>query len=232
MKLELPLREVSLKFVYYGPGLSGKTTNLRALHERMSEASRGQLLTLDTADERTLFFDMFPLSFRVAESHFHVKIYTVPGQAIHASTRSMVVSGVDGLVFVADSRRAAIVSNAQSFEEMRAHLRAQDLDPRELPLVIQFNKRDLNNIRPDEELERLARRGRDWVFPAVANRGEGVVETFLAAMRMTWRSLDERYQLEPRLGVTEEQLLQAVAEQLGVTEPVARLLASRFGVAA
>jgi len=232
MKLELSAREVALKFVYYGPGLSGKTSNLKALQASLEESSRGQLLTLDTADDRTLFFDMLPLSFKMGGFTFRIKIYTVPGQPIHLATRSMVVHGVDGLVFVADSRRRCIATNAASFEEMREHIAAQDLKLPDLPLVIQFNKRDLRDIRSDEELNALAHHGRELVYPAVASRGDGVIETFLAALRLTWRSLETRYQMRSRIGVSEAELLEGVAEKFGALEPVDVLLARRFGEAA
>ena len=209
MQLQFKPREVSLKLVYYGPGLSGKTTNLSQLHDRI-QINRGHLLTLDTADDRTLFFDMLPLCIGNGDQQsrtgfvVRLKLYTVPGQSIHAATRRLVLNGTDGVAFIADSRSSFIEANAQSFGELKDNLEAHALNLQELPLVIQFNKRDLPEIRSDADLDALAARSTEPVYPAVASRGEGVVETFLALLQRTWRcsnaskSAKSRSSKEPR----------------------------------
>lgn len=222
-------RELALKLVYYGPGLSGKTTNLRELHQRSDSSSRGNLVTLDTADDRTLFFDMLPMRIDSGRCSIRLKVYTVPGQPIHETTRRMVLAAADGVAFIADSRRSRTVANAKSFSELEANLKCNNIKLEQMPVVIQFNKRDLDSLRPDAELHDLARAGREPVYPAVAMRGEGVVETFLALLRHTWRSLEERYQLQARLNVGEEQLLQEAARQIKVREPLAVVLGRCYG---
>src|SRR5271165_2745572 len=168
-------REIALKLVYYGPALSGKTTNLRALHQLTTEGSRGRLMTLETKDDRTLFFDMLPLTLRAESAAsgmtLRIKIFTVPGQVLHASTRRLVLQGADGVVFIADSQISETEHNAASFLDLRQNLKELGLSLKQLPIVIQFNKRDLEKIRSDDELAALARRGHEPVFKAAAVSG-------------------------------------------------------------
>jgi len=233
VQLQFKPREVSLKLVYYGPGLSGKTTNLSQLHDRI-QINRGHLLTLDTADDRTLFFDMLPLCIGNGDQQsrtgfvVRLKLYTVPGQSIHAATRRLVLNGTDGVAFIADSRSSFIEANAQSFGELKDNLEAHALNLQELPLVIQFNKRDLPEIRSDADLDALAARSTEPVYPAVASRGEGVVETFLALLQRTWRVLEQRHGLFERIQISEEQVLKGAAEQLDCSN-LEDTLARRFG---
>jgi mutual gliding-motility protein MglA len=229
-------REIALKLVYYGPALSGKTTNLRSLHQLTTEGARGRLMTLETKDDRTLFFDMLPLSLR-AEGHtpgttpmtLRIKIFTVPGQVLHHSTRKLVLQGADGVAFVADSQISETEHNAASFFDLRQNLKDLNLSLKELPLVIQFNKRDLDRVRSDEELSALARRGREPVFRASAVNGLGVLETFFGLMHMTWTKLDAAHQLGKLLGIESCDLLPMAARQLGIKTEVATLLASCVG---
>lgn len=231
MQLKFASRELALKLVYYGPGLSGKTTNLAMLHERLRDDQRSRLVTLETADDRTLFFDMLPLQLGGEHADFmmRIKVFTVPGQPIHASARRLVLAGADGVAFVADSRVSRIEQNAQSFTELRDNLRAHRMSIDELPVVIQFNKRDLPAIRSDDELHRMAARGREPVFPAIAARGEGVVETFVALFQETWRTLDARHGLGERMNVDGDEAVVELTRQLGIDGPVTRLLESRYG---
>jgi signal recognition particle receptor subunit beta len=134
-------RQLTLKLVYFGPPRSGKTTNLRALHDRVDASGRGRLMTLDTKDDRTLFFDLLPIFFRTTALSFRIKVYTVPGQPMHEATRRVVLAGADGVVFVADSSPAQIEANRESWEGL-ARSRA-DLDLAAVPMVVQYNKRDL-----------------------------------------------------------------------------------------
>ena len=203
MQINFGGREIALKLVYYGPALSGKTTNLRSLHQLTTDGARGRLMTLETKDDRTLFFDMLPLALRAegdrpgqtAGMTLRIKIFTVPGQVLHASTRKLVLQGADGVVFVADSQISETEHNAASFFDLRQNLKDLRLSVKEMPLVIQFNKRDLDKVRSDEELSALARRGREPVFRASAVNGQGVLETFFGLMHLTWSKLDGEHQL-------------------------------------
>lgn len=220
MNLNSAARELSLKLVYCGPPLSGKTSNVKGLHQALSAAHRGRLMSLDTADDRTLFFDMLPVALTVpskdrAPFSLRVRLFSVPGQVVHATTRKVVLQGADGVVFVADSRLEETQANAQSFAELRQHLTELGPAGRSLPIVMQFNKRDLAEIREDHELELLARESQEPVFRATAIRGEGVRETFLALLALVWERLDRRRQLSDHLGLDAPAAVNAVARALG-----------------
>jgi signal recognition particle receptor subunit beta len=231
-------REIALKLVYYGPALSGKTTNLRSLHQLTTEDSRGRLMTLETRDDRTLFFDMLPLTLRASPSAgegapagmtLRIKIFTVPGQVLHTSTRRLVLQGADGVAFIADSQISETEHNAASFLDLRRNLKELNLSVKDLPLVIQFNKRDLDRIRSDDELAALASRGREPVFKASAVNGDGVLETFFGLLDITWRKLDSEHQLAKLLGIPSADLLPLAGRQLGLETDVATLLSSCLG---
>ncbi|MDC3960185.1 GTP-binding protein [Polyangium jinanense] len=231
MQLDFASREISIKLVYYGPALSGKTTNLVALHGRAGADARGRLMTLETQDDRTLFFDLLPLTFRSKDGDvsLRIKLFTVPGQPIHAATRRLVLQGADGVALIADSRVSETQRNADAFLDLRQNLRDNGIEISKMPLVIQFNKRDLPDIRSDEELARLAARGKEPVFRAVATRGIGVVETFVCLLWLTWRSLDQSHQLARKLSIDGDDLVSTAAQQLGVTTPFRELIAARMG---
>jgi signal recognition particle receptor subunit beta len=229
-------REIALKLVYYGPALSGKTTNLRSLHQLTSEGSRGRLMTLETKDDRTLFFDMLPLTLKAEHERgglpgmtLRIKVFTVPGQVLHASTRRLVLQGADGVAFIADSQVSETEHNAASFLDLRQNLNELGLNPKQLPIAIQFNKRDLDKVRSDEEIDVLARRGREPVFKASALTGPGVLETFFGLLHLTWTKLDREHQLAKLLGVASGELLPMAARQLGVASDIATLLSSCVG---
>jgi signal recognition particle receptor subunit beta len=228
-------REIALKLVYYGPALSGKTTNLRSLHQLTSDASRGRLMTLETKDDRTLFFDMLPLAFRAEGTTagvgmtLRIKIFTVPGQVLHASTRRLVLQGADGIAFIADSQVSETEHNAASFLDLRRNLTDLSLSLKTLPVVIQFNKRDLPNVRSDEEIASLASRGREPVFKASAVNGTGVLETFFGLLHTTWCRLEDEHHLAHMLGVEPDALLPMAARQLGLTVDVKTLLSACVG---
>jgi small GTP-binding protein len=204
-------RELTIKLVYYGPGLSGKTTNLQALHQRLDEKARGRLLTVDTADDRTLFFDLMPVFF---ETHggvkVKVKLFTVPGQVIHEATRKVVLQGADGVVFVADSNRTATAENNKYWRNMLENLKENGFTKTEVPIVIQFNKLDLPGAKTPEEIEQMKRKGTEPVFGAVAIRGEGVLETLHGLLLLTYRKLDARLGLNTKLALTEREFLYQV----------------------
>src|SRR5512141_3359945 len=149
-------REIAVKVVYYGPALSGKTTNLQALFQKIDPRVRGRLMTLDTKDDRTLFFDMMPVFFKSTSGvKVKLKLYTVPGQVMHESTRRIVLQGTDAVAFVADGRRSEAGPTLAYWNNMLKNLEANGLDPRTLPIVIQMNKRDLPDARAEQELDDL-----------------------------------------------------------------------------
>ena len=233
MQINFGGREIALKLVYYGPALSGKTTNLKALHQLTTEGSRGRLMTLETKDDRTLFFDMLPLTLRSESASsgmtLRMKVFTVPGQVLHASTRRLVLQGADGVVFIADSQMSETEHNAASFLDLRQNLKELGLSLKQLPIVIQFNKRDLDKVRSDEEIDVLARRGREPVFKASAVSGHGVLETFFGLLHLTWTKLDREHQLAKMLGIQPADLLPMAARQLGIKADVPTLLSSCVG---
>lgn len=235
MQINFGGREIALKLVYYGPALSGKTTNLRVIHQLTSDGSRGRLMTLETKDDRTLFFDMLPLTLRAEQRgggsgmSLRIKVFTVPGQVLHASTRRLVLQGADGVAFIADSQISETEHNAASFLDLRQNLGELGLSLKQLPVVIQFNKRDLDKVRSDDELDLLARRGREPVFKAAAVSGKGVLETFFGLLYLTWTRLDRQHGLAKMLGMETGALLPMAARQLGINVDVSALLASCVG---
>jgi mutual gliding-motility protein MglA len=207
-------REIAIKLVYCGAALSGKTTNLRMLHARASTQSRGRLLSFDSQSDRTLFFDLLPLHLRAGDVTVKIRVYTVPGQVAHNATRKVVLQAVDGVAFIADSRRSEIAATNEAFTNLRENLRENGRDPDTVPLVLQWNKRDLPDVRSDDELARLDTRGRP-VFAACAVRDEGVLKTFIALVESTWEALDREHGLGARFSVTSAQLLEKVAAVFG-----------------
>jgi mutual gliding-motility protein MglA len=204
-------REIAVKVVYYGPALSGKTTNLQALFQKIDPKVRGRLMTLDTKDDRTLFFDMMPVFFRTeAGVKVKLKLYTVPGQVMHESTRRIVLQGTDAVVFVADSRRGEATSTLAYWNNMLKNLEANGLDYRTLPIVIQLNKRDLEDARGDGELGDLRAVIQPPIVPAVAIRGEGVLETLEALLQVCYRSLDRSLGLEAKWRISEREFLEKI----------------------
>lgn len=204
-----------MKLVYYGPALSGKTTNLRALHWLATSDTCGELMTLETQNDRTLFFDMLPITIG-SETGLKVrlKLFTVPGQVMHNATRRLVLQAADGVVFVADSQRSEDEANRESFANLKRNLTEIGVDPERIPIIIQFNKRDLDGIRTDEELEEIAARGQATIYKAVATRGYGVVPTLLGLVRETWNSLDKDHGLEQKFGINPVSLLTEVESKL------------------
>ncbi len=233
MQINFGGREVALKLVYYGPALSGKTTNLKSLHQLTSDDARGRLMTLETKDDRTLFFDMLPLTLRADGSSggmtLRIKVFTVPGQVLHASTRRLVLQGADGVAFIADSQVTETEHNAASFLDLRQNLKDLGVNLKQLPLVIQFNKRDLDRVRSDDEIGALASKGREPVFKASAVQGKGVLETFFGLLHVTWAKVDGDHNLAKMLGIESRALLPMAARQLGLQADVSTLLASCVG---
>jgi signal recognition particle receptor subunit beta len=188
-------REITCKIVYYGPGRGGKTTNLQDVHARIPEAKRGRMVSLATEMDRTLFFDFLPLDLGTI-SGFQVKfqLYTVPGQVYYDATRKLVLQGADGVVFVADSQARRQEENVESFRNLQSNLLEQGVDPRALPLCLQYNKRDLPDAMPVEEMERTLNYRGLRAFPAVATAGTGVFETLRGITELVLERIASRVQ--------------------------------------
>ena len=178
-------REINCKIVYYGPGLGGKTTNLKWIYGKSNPTSRGKLISLATETDRTLFFDFLPLdlgTIRGFKTRFH--LYTVPGQVFYDASRKLILKGVDGVVFVADSQAARMEANQESLKNLQSNLREQGYDLAKVPYVLQLNKRDTASAVPVEEMKKaLAIRG-EPIFEAIAQNGTGVFDTLKAIARM------------------------------------------------
>ncbi len=184
-------REINCKLVYYGPGLCGKTTNLKVIYEKTAETAKGKMISLATETERTLFFDFLPLALgeiRGFKTRFH--LYTVPGQVFYDASRKLILKGVDGVVFVADSKEERFEANLESLDNLKANLRDQGYDIERIPRVLQYNKRDLPNAVPVDELQReLNPDGKIPEFEASAASGKGVFETLKALAKLVLADL-------------------------------------------
>jgi signal recognition particle receptor subunit beta len=187
-------KELTAKVVYYGPGLCGKTTNLQWIHEKLPIKNKGKMLSLATETDRTLFFDFLPIELgSIRGMRTRIQLYTVPGQVFYNATRRMVLKGADCVVFVADSQEAMLDANVESMENLRQNLEANEIAADEIPTVIQYNKRDLPNALPLENLNaRLNPHGKPF-FEAVAVKGQGVEETLKGVTTLVFRSLANKY---------------------------------------
>jgi len=171
-------KEVTAKIVYYGPGLSGKTTNLQYIFSVTNPLTRGELVSIETDIERTLFFDLLPVNIGLIKGYqAKFQLYTVPGQIFYNSTRKLVLKGVDGIVFVSDSQKPMQNANIKSLENLQSNLEEQNQDLNKIPLVFQFNKRDLKNLTPIEQLNKILNPKKKSFFEATATNGNGVIET-------------------------------------------------------
>lgn len=180
-------REIILKIVYYGPGLCGKTTNIKFIHSATNPDARGKLISLETKAERTLFFDFLPLSLPAIRGfQTRVHLYTVPGQLFYSASRKLIMKGADGVVFVADSQRARFEANIISMEDLKENLESYGYDIESIPFVIQYNKRDLDDIVPVNELRAELNPWGVPDFEAAAGGpdGEGVFDTLRAVVRL------------------------------------------------
>ena len=177
-------REINCKIVYYGPGLCGKTTNLQHIYQKTNPDVKGKMISLATETERTLFFDFLPLALgeiRGFKTRFH--LYTVPGQVFYDASRKLILKGVDGVVFVADSQIERMEANIESLDNLKVNLKEQGYDLARIPYVVQFNKRDVPNAAPLVELRRLLNPGGAPEFEACAMTGQGVFETLKAVAK-------------------------------------------------
>ncbi len=183
-------REINCKIVYYGPGLGGKTTNIKFIYSKISPEARGRLVSLNTELDRTLFFDFLPVDVGTVKGfklRFH--LYTVPGQVYYNASRKLILKGVDGIIFVADSQLERFEDNIESMENLIENLREYNLKLDNIPFVIQYNKRDLPNIAPIEELDNTLNVLHVPAFEGVAPQGIGVFESLKAAARAVLRNL-------------------------------------------
>ena len=195
--------KLTLKVVFYGPALSGKTTNLMQLHSLLNPERKGELMVLETRDDRTLFFDMLPIGLRGASGlDLRLKLYTVPGQVQHDSTRKAVLSRADGVVFVADSQTSQQDNNAAAFGNLEENLEKVGLDIDTLPMVVQFNKRDIPGIVEEHELQRRWA-STPWapLMMASALQGKGVIESFRTLLDRLYTAVSDEFALEQRHGI-------------------------------
>lgn len=198
--------KLALKVVFYGPALSGKTTNLMQLHTLLNPERKGELMVLETRDDRTLFFDMLPIGLRGSSGlDLRLKLYTVPGQVQHDSTRKAVLSRADGVVFVADSQPSQQDNNAIAFGNLEENLEKVGLDIDTLPMVVQFNKRDIPGVVPEEELQ-ATWAGTPWspLVMASALRGDGVLETFRILLDRLYTIVDDEFHLDADHGISRQ----------------------------
>ena len=183
-------REINCKIVYYGPGLCGKTTNLQYIYEKTNPNAKGKLISLATETDRTLFFDFLPLELgtvRGFKTRFH--LYTVPGQVFYDASRKLILKGVDGVIFVADSQVERMDANVEAIENLDANLKAQGYDLMAIPYVLQLNKRDLPNVAPKEEMIAALNKKGEPHFEAVAATGQGVFETLKGVAKLVLQEL-------------------------------------------
>ena len=191
VQINFALKEVNCKIVFYGPGMSGKTTNLEIVHQKAPEENKGELTSISTDGDRTLFFDFMPLDLgNVAGMRTKFQLYTVPGQVYYNSTRKLVLQGSDGVIFVADSDPEKMAENIESYQNLIDNLEEYGKDIRELPHVIQYNKRDLPNALSVEELDEQLNKFGVPTFEAVAYTGEGVFPTLKTLAGMVLESID------------------------------------------
>lgn len=191
VQINFALKEVNCKIVFYGPGMSGKTTNLEIVHQKAPEENKGELTSISTDGDRTLFFDFMPLDLGdVAGMRTKFQLYTVPGQVYYNSTRKLVLQGVDGVIFVADSAPDKMAENLESYDNLIENLKEYGKDVRELPHVIQYNKRDLPNALSVEHLDQEMNQFGVPTFEAVAKTGEGVFPTLKVLAGMVLESID------------------------------------------
>src|SRR5687768_5595261 len=190
-------KEITAKIVYYGPGLCGKTTNLQFVYESLPSTSKSKMLSLATKTDRTLFFDFLPLDLgKIRGMRTKLQLYTVPGQVYYNSTRQLVLKGADGIVFVADSQDSALDANVESMQNLEDNLKRQGIRIREIPIVIQYNKRDLPNALPVASLNKDINKLSAPHFESVATTGIGVEQTLKGITQLVLNHLVKKYGLE------------------------------------
>ena len=228
-------KEITLKIVYYGPGLSGKTTNLQYLHSILNPETKGRLLSLSTEADRTLFFDFLPVELgKIREFSIRFQLYTVPGQVRYNATRKIVLKGADAVVYVADSQQDMREQNIESFQNMRENLLSNNLNPDEIPVILQYNKRDLKNIASVEELDADLNPYNYPTLEACAINGVGVEDSFKLITKLLLKYIAKKHQIEVRPAKEEEESSEkpaAIAETVGEVSMAAPDFAPAVGSA-
>lgn len=225
-------KEITLKIVYYGPGLSGKTTNLQYLHSILNPETKGKLLSLSTESDRTLFFDFLPIELgKIRDFSIRFQLYTVPGQVRYNATRKVVLKGADAVVFVADSQHAMREQNIESLSNMRENLLSNNINPEEIPIILQYNKRDLKNLSPIDELNNDLNPLNYQVIESSAVKGEGVEEAFKLITRLLLKYISKKHKIEILPIQEKEELKQpeAFTEQEGIAPMAAAIDLSQSG---
>ena len=190
-------REITCKIVYYGPGRSGKTSNLQYIHTLVPEERKGPMVSLATETDRTLFFDFLPLDLgTISGFKTRIQLYTVPGQVYYNATRKLVLRGADGVVFVADSQREQATENIESLRNLHENLLEESIDVRDFPMVMQYNKRDLPGVVPLPELDDALNYRGAPAFTAASISGDGVFETLKSASQLVLQSLSKRFRAD------------------------------------
>lgn len=203
--------KLTLKIVFYGPALSGKTTNLTYLHDILMPELKGDMMVLETKNDRTLFFDLLPLGLTTPSGLLiKIKLFTVPGQVSHDSTRKAVLSRSDGVLFVADSQTSQSINNGESFENLVNNCARVGLDLKKLPLVIQFNKRDLDNIVPEDELNERWSETPWKLFFSSALKGQGVKQSFEGLLSAVYDSIDIEYSISDKHRLTKDMFINGI----------------------
>lgn len=214
-------KNIAIKVVYYGPGLSGKTTNIRYIYVRLDPDSRGDLICLETDTERTLFFDLLPIKAgQIGDFKIHFQLMTVPGQVFYEASRKSVLKGADGIVFVADSQVPLLDANLENFDGLRRNLLEHDIDLNHIPLVFQYNKRDLDNLIPVETFNNLLNPSQLPYIESSAINGVGVIETLKEISRLTVPVVkkkaigERRIELEIEEEEVEEEIMEEMEEEI------------------
>ncbi len=195
--INYPLKEMTIKIVYYGPGLSGKTTSLKYIYDNLPEKKKGKIVTLATEGDRTFFFDFLPITTgKIGAFNTRIQLYTVPGQVFYEKIRRMVLQGTDGVVFVADSQETALDANKESLSSLFRNLKVNNIEVEEIPIVFAYNKRDLPNILPVSTLNKELNENNYPYFETSAITGEGIMETLRKALELTINSVKRRYKFQ------------------------------------
>jgi len=216
VQFNVAAKEINIKIVYYGPALSGKTTNLQMVHKLMNPDQRGRLMSLDTKDDRTLFFDLLPVQFKTKSGYqVKLKLFTVPGQVIHNSTRKVVLAAADGVGFIADSQNDQSKNNAESFKNLSDNLVQNNIDAETFPIVVQFNKRDLPNIKTPDEIKKAWEGSGTPVYLGSAFKGDGVVEVFVRLVEETFLNLDRKHKLSDQFGLEPKEFISSLLKTFG-----------------
>lgn len=214
-------KEITLKVVYYGPGLSGKTTNLQYLHSILNPSSKGKMLSLATEADRTLFFDFLPVELgRIRDFSIRFQLYTVPGQVRYNATRKVVLKGADAVVFVADSQQDMQDQNIESFDNMRENLTENNINPDDIPIVLQFNKRDLKNISSIDELNGYLNSYNYPYFEASAVSGVGVEETFKHVTKLLMQHIAKKHKIQIQPAREPEHIEEPPTEPARIEKPL------------